>query len=131
MWDQFQLEVACIDLSMKVLIFNHMHLKANSIFDADANDNVNYRPTFKVALLSSTSVPSLILIAHLLSLQRSFFLFYAYIISHHYWQLDLEKIKEIKRKLLPELLISWTLTFNILAITSPIRIIFSAPESVD
>ena len=131
MWDQFQLEVACIDLSMKVLIFNHMHLKANSIFDADANDNVDYRPTFKVALLSSTSVPSLILIAHLLSLQRSFFLFYAYIISHHYWQLDLEKIKEIKRKLLPELLISWTLTFNILAITSPIRIIFSAPESVD
>ena len=40
-------------------------------------------------------------------------------------------MKKIKRKLLPKLLISWTLTFNISATECPIEIKFSILDSTD
>ena len=56
-------------------------------------------------------------------------LFYAYIISRHIG--NWIKQKKIKRKLLPKLLISRILTFNISATVCSIQIIFSVLESVD
>ena len=59
------------------------------------------------------------------------FLFYAYIISSHIGNWTLTKMKKIKRKLLPELLISQTLTFNNSATECPIEIKFSVLDSAD
>ena len=51
---------------------------------------------------------------------------------HHIGNWTLTKMKKIKRKLLPKLLISWTLTFNnISAAECPIEIKFSVPDSAD
>ena len=52
------------------------------------------------------------------------FLFSAYIISCHIGNWTLTNMKKIKRKLLPKLLISRTLTFNISATECLIEIIF-------
>ena len=59
------------------------------------------------------------------------FLFYAFIISSHIGNWTLTKMKKIKRKLLPKLLIFWTLTFNISATKWLIEINFSVLDSVD
>ena len=59
------------------------------------------------------------------------FLFYAYIISRHIGNWTLTKMKKITRKLLPKLLISRTLTFNISAAECPIEIKFSGLDSAD
>ena len=59
------------------------------------------------------------------------FLFYAYIISRHIGNWTLTKMKKIKRKLLPKLLISWTLTFNISATECLIEIKFSVLDSAE
>ena len=48
-----------------------------------------------------------------------------------YWQQDLRKMKKIKRKLLPKLFISQTLTFNISATECLIEIIFVVLDCVD
>ena len=52
------------------------------------------------------------------------FLFYAYIIRCHIGNWTLTKMKKMKRKLLPKLLISRTLTFNISVTECPIEINF-------
>ena len=52
------------------------------------------------------------------------FLFYAYIISRHIGNWTGIKMKKIKRKLLPKLLICRTLTFNISATKCAIEIKF-------
>ena len=56
---------------------------------------------------------------------------YAYIISRHIGNWTLTEMKKIKRKLLPKLLISRTLTFNISATECPIEIIFSVLDSAE
>ena len=57
--------------------------------------------------------------------------FHAYIFSHHIGNWILTKMKKIKRKLLPKLLISQTLTFNISATECLIETKFSVLDSAD